>query len=174
PANEEGRTRAGPWPAETRKPRTRRGFFVPSSPRRPRGEARRRFAGADPPRAWYGRRAECPVPLAQGGSTPQSIVMLRSFRESLFGQIALGAIVLAIIVAFALTGSGAGGAASLVTDCAVKVKRHCIGPKEFQAAYGLYTSVGLSDQAVKRLNLRRQVARGLVERELLVDHAKEL
>src|SRR5690606_15709457 len=91
-----------------------------------------------------------------------------------FGQIALGAIVLAIIVAFALTGSGAGGAASLVTDCAVKVKRHCIGPKEFQAAYGLYTSVGLSDQAVKRLNLRRQVARGLVERELLVDHAKEL
>lgn len=100
--------------------------------------------------------------------------MLRSFRESLFGQIALGAIVLAIIVAFALTGSGAGGASSLVTDCAVKVRRHCISPKEFQAAYGLLTSIGLSEQAVKRLNLRRQTARGLVERELLLERAKAL
>jgi len=100
--------------------------------------------------------------------------MLRSFRESLFGQLALGAIVLAIIVAFAFTGSGAGGASTLVTDCVVKVGPHCVGPKEFQAAYGLVTSVGLSDQAVKRLNLRRQVARGLAEREVLLARAKEL
>jgi len=100
--------------------------------------------------------------------------MLRSFRESLFGQLALGAIVLAIILAFALTGSGAGGATAMVTDCAVKVRRTCITPKEFQAAFGLLTSVGLSDQAVKRLNLRRQVARGLVEREVLVERARAL
>ena len=113
-----------------------------------------------------------PGGVARDSSAP--IVMLRSFRESLFGQLALGAIVLAIILAFALTGSGAGGAASLVTDCAVKVSGHCVSPKEFQAAYGLLTSIGLSDQAVKRLNLRRQVARGLAERELLNDRARAL
>jgi parvulin-like peptidyl-prolyl isomerase len=100
--------------------------------------------------------------------------MLRSFRQSIVGQLALGAIVLAIILAFALTGSGAGGAASLITDCVVKVGGHCASPKEFQAAYGLLTSIGLSDQAIKRLNLRRQVARGLAERDLLLDRARAL
>lgn len=99
---------------------------------------------------------------------------MRSFRNSLTGQILLGSIVVAIIVAFALTGSGlTGSATALVSDCAVKVGGHCINPKEYQAAYGLLTSVGINDQAAKRLNLRRQVARGLAERQVLLDRARE-
>lgn len=98
--------------------------------------------------------------------------MVRSLRESLFGQIFLGAIVVAIILAFALTGST--GGAGVVSDCAISVGKRCIAPKEFLAAYGLVTSVGINERAAKSLNLKQQVARGLAEREVLLQRAREL
>ncbi len=99
--------------------------------------------------------------------------MVRALRESLLGQIFLGAIVVAIIAAFALSGTTA-GAPGVASDCAVEVGGHCVSPKEFQASYGLVTSIGIREQAAERLNLRKQVARGLAEREVLVQRAREL
>lgn len=99
--------------------------------------------------------------------------MVRSLRQSGIGQLFLGAIVVAIILAFVLTGSAPGGA-SLTKECAVQVGDHCVEPKEFFAAYGLLTSIGINEQAAKQLRLRDQIARGLAERELLYEQAKKL
>lgn len=98
--------------------------------------------------------------------------MIRSLRESFLGQLFLGGVVIAIILAFALTGSS--GSATVISDCAVEVGRHCVPPKAFQASYGLLTSIGINEKAAKSLNLRMQVARGLAEREVLLDKAREL
>lgn len=98
---------------------------------------------------------------------------MRAFRESLFGQLFLGGIVIAIIVAFAIGGMR-GGETAFSSECAARVGSACVDPKEFTAAYGLVLSVGLSDRAVQQLDLKRQVARGLVEREVLLREAKSL
>ncbi len=99
--------------------------------------------------------------------------MIRTLRNSGLGQIFLGGIVVAIILAFIFTGTQP-GAASDGDECAVTVGKSCINPKDFQASLRLLTSVGLSDSAVKKLKLRQQVAQGLAEREVLVDEAKRL
>lgn len=96
--------------------------------------------------------------------------MIRTLRNSGLGQIFLGTIVVAIILAFVLTGvQGTGETTG--DDCAVKVGKTCISPKEYRAAYQLLTSVGLNDSAAKRLQLRKQVGLGLAEREVLVEEA---
>lgn len=99
--------------------------------------------------------------------------MIRNLRNSIFGQIFLGGIVVAIILAFALTGIQGSGA-DTGDDCAVRVGKKCISPKEYRAAYQLLTSVGLNDSAAKKLRLREQVARGLAERAVLLDEAARL
>lgn len=98
---------------------------------------------------------------------------MRAFRDSLFGQLFLGGIVVAIIVAFAIGGMQGGGN-TFGSECAARVGDACVDPKEFTAAYGLVLSVGLSDRAVQQLDLKRQVARGLVEREVLRREAESL
>ncbi len=99
---------------------------------------------------------------------------MRSLRDSFLGQLVLGAIVVAIIVAFAIGGMQGGGGSTFGSECAARVGSSCIDPKEYTAAYGLVVSVGLNDRAVQQLDLKRQVARGLVEREVLLREAKAL
>lgn len=99
---------------------------------------------------------------------------MRSLRDSFLGQLVLGAIVVAIIVAFAIGGMQGGGGNTFGSECAARVGSSCIDPKEYTAAYGLVVSVGLNDRAVQQLDLKRQVARGLVEREVLLREAKAL
>src|SRR5690606_38785108 len=110
-------------------------------------------------------------PRLQARSPP--FIMIRTLRNSGLGQIFLGAIVVAIIMAFVFTGAqpGSGGEAG---ECAVEVGESCVGPKEFQAALRLVTSIGISDSAIKRLRLREQVGRGLAEREVLFNEATRL
>lgn len=102
--------------------------------------------------------------------------MIRALRNSGIGQIFLGAIVVAIILAFVLTGAspGAGDAAD---ECVAEVGQHCVSSKEFDAAYRLYSAIGggsINEAAAKRLRLQEQVARGLAERELLAEEAERI
>lgn len=99
---------------------------------------------------------------------------MRAFRQSGIGQLVFGAIVVAIILAFMLSGRGPNVSDGLTEECAVEVGDHCIEPKEFFAAYGLVSSIGLNDKAAEQMRLKETVARGLAERELLLDEAKRL
>ncbi len=89
------------------------------------------------------------------------------------GQIFVGVIVALIIGAFALSG-GTQGPLLPSSECAVKVGKHCVDPKEYYAAYGLMSSIGLNEKAAKQLQLRAQIAQGLAERELLLEEAARL
>lgn len=99
--------------------------------------------------------------------------MIRTLRNSGFGQLFLGSIVVAIILAFVFTGAPSGSIDS-ADDCAVEVGKNCVSPKEFFAAFRLMTSIGLNDGAVKSLQLREKIARGLAERDLLLEEAHRL
>jgi len=99
--------------------------------------------------------------------------MVGSFRQSGVGQVVIGLVVAMIIGAFVL-GGGAMGAAGWSKECAAEVGDHCVDPKEYYAAYGLMSSIGLNEKAAKQLQLRAQIAEGLVERELLLEEAKRL
>lgn len=102
--------------------------------------------------------------------------MIRNLKNSIFGQIFLGSIVLAIILAFVLTGA-AGGSALRSSECAVQVGKSCVSPKEFFAAYGLLSAVGpggINEAAAAEYRLKEQVARGLAEREVLLSEAQRL
>ncbi len=99
--------------------------------------------------------------------------MIRTLRNSGFGQIFLSSIVVAIILAFLFTGapSSSGSAAD---ECAVSVGKSCVSPKEFIAAYRLLSSIGLNEKAAKGLRLKEKVAQGLAEREVLLKEALRL
>lgn len=99
--------------------------------------------------------------------------MIRTLRNSGIGQIFLGAVVVAIILAFVFTGA-APSANSNVDECVVQVDKSCIKAKEYDAALRLAASIGISDKAIKSLNLRQQIAQGLAEREVLLKEAHRL
>lgn len=94
-------------------------------------------------------------------------------RQSGFGQVVVGVVVALIIGAFVL-GGGAMTVSSWSPECAAEAGDHCIDPKEYYSAYGLMSSIGLNEKAAKQLQLRAQVAEGLVERELLLEEAARL
>lgn len=94
-------------------------------------------------------------------------------RQSGFGQVVVGLVVALIIGAFVL-GGGAMTISSWSPECAAEAGDHCIDPKEYYAAYGLMSSIGLNDKAAKQLQLRAQIAEGLIERELLRKEAERL
>ncbi len=99
--------------------------------------------------------------------------MAVTMGRSGLGQIFVGVIVALIIGAFALSG-GNQGPLMPTEECAVAVGSHCVDPKEYYAAYGVMSSIGLNDKAAKQLQLRQQIAQGLAERELLLDEAARL
>ncbi|MCH2110406.1 MAG: SurA N-terminal domain-containing protein, partial [Polyangiaceae bacterium] len=98
-------------------------------------------------------------------------LMVRALRNSLFGQLFLGAIVVAIILAFLFTGTGGGG--SLESECALQVGKSCISPKEYFASFNLIRN-RITEKGVKQLQLQKQAALGLVEREALLKEAMVL
>ncbi len=103
--------------------------------------------------------------------------MIRALRNSGLGQIFLGAIVVSIILAFILTGTG-NSPTSMDDECVAEAGKHvCVETKEFDAAFRLLSAIGggsINEAAAKRLRLREQVARGLVEREVLVKQAEQM
>lgn len=101
--------------------------------------------------------------------------MLSFFRKGGAAQLIVGGVVFAIIIVFVLEfRAGRGPAASLKQDCAVEVLDHCVSVKDFYAEYGLIVPPGLTAKKVRTLGLRKLIANGLVERELLLEEAKRL
>lgn len=98
---------------------------------------------------------------------------MRAFRQSAIGQLIFGAIIVAIILAFIISGN-AQSTGTIDDECAVEVGDTCVQPKEFIAAYGLVTAIGINEQAAKRLELKKQIALGLAERVVLEQEAKRL
>lgn len=98
---------------------------------------------------------------------------MRAFRQSAIGQLVFGAIIVAIILAFIVSGN-AQNPGTIDDECAVEVGNTCVQPKEFIAAYGLVTAIGINEQAAKRLELKKQVALGLAERVVLEQEAERL
>lgn len=103
--------------------------------------------------------------------------MIRALKNSGLGQLFLGTIVVAIMLAFILTGAG-GTSTGGDDECVAEIGKHvCIEPKEFDSAFRLLSAIGggsINEAAAKRLRLREQVARGLVEREVLVKQAEKM
>ncbi len=101
--------------------------------------------------------------------------MLSLFRKGGVAQLMMGGVVFAIIVVFVLEfRAGRGPAASLSKECVVSVYDACIDAKDFYAAYGLIVPPGMTAKQMRSLNLRKHIADGLVERELLVREADRL
>jgi peptidyl-prolyl cis-trans isomerase D len=100
--------------------------------------------------------------------------MLNFFRSE-SGNYVVGAIVVGIIVVFALefrTGRG-NPTANLNTACAVEYAGGCVDQKDYLAALGLAMR-GSDPKAARAMGLRKRVLDGLVERELLAAEAERL
>src|SRR5437762_11640291 len=101
--------------------------------------------------------------------------MLR-LGQSGAGQTLMAGIVLAIIVVFILEfrSTSRMRTGSIRRECAAKVGRECVTPKDYFAEFGLIVPRGMPQKQVKAYQLRRQVLDGIIERELLVADAGRL
>jgi len=100
--------------------------------------------------------------------------MLNFFRSE-SGKYVVGAIVVGIIVVFALefrTGRGT-PTSSMQTACAVEYAGNCVDQKDYFSALGLAMR-GSDPKAARSLGLRKKVLDGLAERELLAAEAEHL
>ena len=100
--------------------------------------------------------------------------MLNFFRSE-SGNYVVGAIVVGIIIVFALefrTGRG-NPTANLNTACAVAYAGSCVDQKDYMAALGL-ASRYTDPKAARQMGLRKLVLDGLAERELLATEAERL
>jgi peptidyl-prolyl cis-trans isomerase D len=102
--------------------------------------------------------------------------MLRALRSGGIVQVVMVGVVGAIIAVFVLEFRAAGGTqtGSLSRRCVVRVAGECVSPKDFYASYNLVVPRGIQAKHVKALDLRRHIAEGLVERELLLLEAERL
>jgi peptidyl-prolyl cis-trans isomerase D len=102
--------------------------------------------------------------------------MLKFFRQQGFGQAVVFAVVVGIIVVFALefrAGSGQ-STAQLNTECAVSYRGTCLDSKDYFAAYGILVPRMFQPKDSRSLQLKKRTLDGLAERELLVAEAERL
>ncbi|MEY4544887.1 MAG: hypothetical protein RL685_1082 [Pseudomonadota bacterium] len=100
--------------------------------------------------------------------------MLSSFRKGGLVQFLMGGVIVAIILAFALDYKSSGRSTTFQSECAVKVGRDCVPPRDFTTAFSLAVRADLSAKDLKRLGVRQLLLDGLVERQLLVAEARRL
>lgn len=98
--------------------------------------------------------------------------MLNSFRRGGLIQFMMGGVVLMIIAAFALDSRGP--STSYEAECVVQVGERCVHPRDFTAAFQLSVRPDLTPKEIRRLQIRKMLLDGLVERELLIDEAERL
>lgn len=98
--------------------------------------------------------------------------MLNSFRSGGLIQFMMGGVVLLIIAAFALDSRGP--STSYEAECVVQVGERCVHPRDFTAAFQLSVRPDLTPKEIRRLQIRKMLLDGLVERELLIDEAERL
>ncbi len=87
-----------------------------------------------------------------------------------------GAIIVAILAVFVIQFRPNSGqkTASLSRVCYAEIRGVCIDAKDFGAALGLVVPRGIDEPQMKRLDLRRHILNGLVERTLLDQDAERL
>ncbi|MEO8178579.1 MAG: SurA N-terminal domain-containing protein [Deltaproteobacteria bacterium] len=100
--------------------------------------------------------------------------MLSSFRKGGIVQFLMGGVIIAIIVAFALDYRRSGSKRSFESECVVQVGRSCVAPRDFTTAFSLFVRPDLTAKELKRFGVRQLVIDGLVERQLLLDEARQL
>ena len=100
--------------------------------------------------------------------------MLSSFRKGGVIQFLMGGVIVAIIIAFMLDYRRSGMNRSFHSECAVEVGRTCVPPRDFTTAFSLAVRPDLTAKELKRLGVRQLLLDGLVERQLLVDEARQL
>jgi len=100
--------------------------------------------------------------------------MLSSFRKGGIVQFLMGGVIIAIIVAFALDYRRSGLKRSFESECVVQVGRSCVAPRDFTTAFSLFVRPDLTAKELKRFGVRQLVIDGLVERQLLLDEARQL
>jgi peptidyl-prolyl cis-trans isomerase D len=100
--------------------------------------------------------------------------MLSSFRKGGVIQFVMGGVIVAIIIAFMLDYRRSGMKRSFHSECAVEIGRTCVPPRDFTTAFSLAVRPDLTAKELKRLGVRQLLLDGLVERQLLVDEARQL
>src|SRR5262249_46645090 len=99
--------------------------------------------------------------------------MLSALRSGGTGQALMAVVVFAVFSVFIVECRARSRmqTGSIRRQCAAQVAGQCVTPKDFFAAYGLVVPRGMPAKQVKTYSLRRRVADGLVERELLIAEA---
>src|SRR5271166_3477797 len=101
--------------------------------------------------------------------------MLDFFRQKGLSNLIYGFVMAATMLAFVIgfRPNANMKTASIKEVCAARVRGRCIDPKDFYAAYRMLMPAR-SQEASRRLNLKRVALDGLIERELLDDEARRL
>src|SRR5690242_5260523 len=102
--------------------------------------------------------------------------MLRALRSGDTGRALMGVVVFAIITVFIVEfrATSRMQTGSIRRQCAAQVAGQCITPKDYFAEFGLIVPRSVPAKQVKTYGLRRRVADGLIERELLVAEGERL
>ncbi|MCU0680649.1 MAG: SurA N-terminal domain-containing protein [Polyangiaceae bacterium] len=95
----------------------------------------------------------------------------QGLKNTIYGLL-IASIIVVFVVQFRPGGNGQKGGA-LKQDCAAEVRGECLSSRDFRTTFGLLAR-RMDDNRLKRLQVRKRVVDGLVERELLVRDAARL
>ncbi len=102
--------------------------------------------------------------------------MLDVLRSQTLKNTIYGLMIVSIIVVFAVQfgpSRGPNKGAALKNDCAAQVRGECLPSRDFRTTYSLVARRD-NDARLKRMQIRKRIVDGLVERELLVRDAARL
>jgi peptidyl-prolyl cis-trans isomerase D len=99
-----------------------------------------------------------------------------AFRSQGLKSVIYASMIVAIIVVFAVQfqKQPGGGKGTTKHDCVAEVRGECLSSRDYRASLSLAAPRGTEEQIIKRLQLRKRVLDGLVERALLVRDADRL
>ena len=98
--------------------------------------------------------------------------MFGFLRSGGASQYVMGGIALAVLASFGVTsGFGTGGSSDV--ECAVKVGKHCVPPRDFASNYRLLAS-GMDEKTRRQIGVNQVILDGLVERTLLNEEAERM
>src|SRR5687767_13068563 len=99
------------------------------------------------------------------------VLRSQGLKNTIYGLLILSIIVV-FVVQFRPGGSGQKGGA-LKNDCAAEVRGECLSSRDFRTTFGLVARRD-DDARLKRIQIKKRIVDGLVERELLAQDAARL
>jgi peptidyl-prolyl cis-trans isomerase D len=101
---------------------------------------------------------------------------MEAFRSQGLKSVIYASMIVAIIVVFAVQfkQGPSGGKVTTKADCVAEVRGECLSSRDFRASLALAAPRGTEETLIKRLQLRKRIVDGLVERALLVRDAERL